>query len=124
MFYDDLSRLKKAFQLDADSIFARPTADFRQPNAPKPADGEQIARFQQGIDALLRRVIPLHKPLPDDFRRARPRNRHTRRQHAVQPQARHRVAHLRPLRRRELRRRVQQAHANRRVPRLVPLVLK
>ena len=36
----------------------------------------------------------------------------------------HRIAHLRPLRRRELRRRVQQAHANRRVPRLVPLVLK
>ena len=55
------------FQLDADSIFARPTADFRQPNAPKPADGEQIARFQQGINALFRRVIPLHKTLPDAF---------------------------------------------------------
>ena len=53
--------------MDADSIFARPTADFRQSNAPKPADGEQIARFQQGINALFRRVIPLHKTLPDAF---------------------------------------------------------
>ena len=47
--------------MDADSIFARPTADFRQSNAPKPTDGEQIARFQQGINALLRRVIPPNK---------------------------------------------------------------